>query len=226
MDKIQSYIQKTADNKLENCQFVLGGMRVCFKDKLAKNISIESVLKKISKIIPKRFLLKIDMVYVGDFDFLKKRNINASFEDGTIYLSNKQDTDEDILDDLIHEIAHAVEKSYDDILYYDGRLEAEFLHKRTKLYQELSAYDEKPPDKSLFYDVNYNEKLDDYFFQQIGYEKLQHFISGIFPNCYSVTSLSEYFATGFEIYFLDGPYGLTQYKELYSKIDEVLDAES
>ena len=226
MDKVQNYIRKKAASKPNYCEFIYSGVRVCYKDEFVNEIFLEDSLKKIASIIPKRFLDKVDILYVGNFSFLNKRSINALYEDGTIYLSNEQDDQEDIMDDLIHEIAHAVEDNYGDIIYFDGQLEREFLNKRKRLYEELLAYDENPPKKSLFYNIDYKEELDDYLYEQIGYEKLQHYSAGLFPSTYSITSLREYFAIGFEIYYLEGPQELKQFKELFIKINEVDDAKS
>ena len=39
----------------------------------------------------------------------------------------------DMIDDLIHEIAHSNEKQFEQIIYEDGKLEKEFLYRRKKL---------------------------------------------------------------------------------------------
>ena len=51
------------------------------------------------------------------------------YKDGAIYLSPEQDNEEDLLDDILHELAHAVEKKNEDLIYRDGRLEREFVMK-------------------------------------------------------------------------------------------------
>ena len=48
----------------------------------------------------------------------------------------------------------------------------------------------------------YNEDLDDYFVNQVGYKKLRSYINGLFYSPYAATSVREYFARGFEAYFL------------------------
>jgi Mlc titration factor MtfA (ptsG expression regulator) len=47
----------------------------------------------------------------------------------------------------------------------------------------------------------YNEELDLYMYQKIGYDKLSTILAGVFINPYAATSLREYFATGFTEYF-------------------------
>ena len=185
--------------KKENIFF--NSIVVYIKDSLPEDVSITSVLRKIEKTIPKHFVSNIESIYVGDFEFLKERDLNASYEDGAIYISNEQDDEEDLTDDIIHEIAHAVEDQFGLEIYSDGELEREFLFKRKRLYDELdiTGYD---PEKSYFYDSEYNEEFDDFLYKQVGYDKLIFITMGLFPSNYSVTSLKEYFAIGFEKYYL------------------------
>ena len=53
-----------------------------------------------------------------------------------------------------------------------------------------------------FLKVKYDYDFDMFLFQEIGYPKLNNLVIGLFPGAYSVTSLSEYFATGFERYYM------------------------
>ena len=62
--------------------------------------------------MPEHFLSLIDVVYIGKFDFFEEREVNAMFVDDALYISNEQDNGEDMLDDIVHEFAHAVEKRY------------------------------------------------------------------------------------------------------------------
>ncbi len=40
----------------------------------------------------------------------------------------------DMVDDIVHEIAHSVEKTFSMYIYANGNLEEEFLGKRNRLY--------------------------------------------------------------------------------------------
>ena len=46
--------------------------------------------------------------------------MNAMYSDGALYISNVQDNNEDMKDDIVHEISHAVEERYKDIAYEEG----------------------------------------------------------------------------------------------------------
>ena len=45
--------------------------------------------------------------------------------------------------------------------------------------------------------------MDDFLYKELGYDKLNYLINGIFLNPYAVTSIREYFASGLEKYLLD-----------------------
>ena len=47
---------------------------------------------------------------LGTFLILKRKDTNAAYENGAIYIINVQDSAMDMADDIVHEIAHAVEE--------------------------------------------------------------------------------------------------------------------
>ena len=127
--------------------------------------------------------------------------INAVFKDGAIYVTSYQDSNMDMLDDIIHELAHSVEAIFMDDVYGDDDIEIEFLAKRKRLYRILKN-EGYVVDLDDFLDIRYNEEFDFYLYDEVGYNALDGFIQGYFPSPYSVTSLREYFATAFTDYFL------------------------
>ena len=54
-----------------------------------------------------------------------------------------------------------------------------------------------------FNDTSYNKELDFFLYKEVGYEKLNTFIQGLFISEYSVVSLREYFAIGFEEHYIN-----------------------
>ena len=168
---------------------------------LPEHISVTAVLESVVSRIPQHLCRGVDVVYVGHFKDLKDREINAMYQDGAIYVTNEQDDDEDFLDDIVHEIAHAVEAEYPDFVYGDGKLFSEFMGKRKRLFDTLKShkYDIDPIFKI---DPSFNKEIDQYLYKVVGYEKLNNMTMGLFPSAYSSVSISEYFATGFEDYFI------------------------
>jgi len=224
--KITNYIKRSHRILLEIKETLFfNRINVYIKDSLPQNISINNILKKIERLIPRRLVSNIDIVYVGQFKDFVEREVNALYKDGALYISNDQDDENDAIDDIVHEIAHAVEEKYGSEIYGDDTLEREFLLKRKKLYQILKAYD-YPVEYKKFMNPEYSEEFDELLYKEIGYEKLEHFTMNLFPSNYSVTSLREYYAIGFEHFFLGKRKELTKVSPvLYNKVVSIAEDE-
>ena len=202
MIKIRKYIKETHVVITERRETVFfNSINVFIKDPLPKHVPLNPVLRKVESIIPRHLVYNIDAVYVGEFEHFKEREINALYQDGALYISNIQDDVVDLLDDIVHEISHAAEEKYGPEIYGDGLIEQEYLNKKQRLYEVLKSY-EYNVDYNMFTQTEYSQEFDDLLYKEIGYEKLEFFTTGIFLNNYSITSMREYFATGFERYFL------------------------
>lgn len=164
--------------------------------------TLEDVIEIVENSLPSFLVSNVDVIYVGDFSLFQERDTNAAYENGAIYVINVQDSAMDMADDIVHEIAHAVEERFYDEIYADGRVENEFLGKREKLYQILSAYEEPLMDLAYFQNPDYNDEFDEYLYTKIGYPALNAFGNGLFYSPYAATSIREYFARGFEAFFL------------------------
>ncbi len=193
------------------------------KDPLTREVDVRNVMDKVSSTVPPHLVSEIDSIFVGIFDEFEEMETNAMFKDGAIYLSNDQDNEEDMIDDIIHEIAHSLESPHGYLIYGDGKVQKEFLAKRIKLYEILKAEDLKP-NRNLFLDPEYSKKLDMYLYEDVGYDRLNFICSsyGLFTSAYCATSLREYFANGFEYYFLDDRQYLAKIcPQLYKKLEEL-----
>ena len=179
----------------------IGSFDVFFHDRFENDISFKEIVEKVNRLLPYDFLSLIDVVYVGNFDFFEKRNINASYMNGAIYVSPKQDNFNDLLDDIVHEISHAVLERYEEYFYADGQIEDNFLSKRSKL-QKILKYHDYDISEYDFSNTKYNDMFDQFLYKNIGYEKLNNMTIGLFLAPYSITSLDEYFARAFEEYYL------------------------
>ena len=179
--------------------YTSSGLHVFFKDPV-ENVDVEKVISKVERDVPDHLLTEIEMIIFGWFDEFEERSINAFYDSGTLYISNIQDDFMDLYDDLVHEISHSLEEPHGYFLYGDKKIEDEFLRKRKYLHDMLWQMGYKIP-LSTFMDPEYNEELDLYMYQKIGYDKLSTILAGVFINPYAATSLREYFATGFTEYF-------------------------
>mgnify|MGYP003121208986 FL=1 len=217
-------------NSIKNKQnrskrFTWKGVEVIVKDQIIDpEINLRVVLDTIGSKIPKTFLTNVDVIYVGDFDFFKERDIQAMYENSCIFVTNQQDSVEDMCDDIVHEIAHSLEEVYRSMIYSDGQIEKEFLQKRKQLYSTLRG-EGYEADLINFLNPIYKKDFDEYLYKVIGYPALNMLSAGIFYSPYAVTSLREYFANGFEAFFYFGEYDfIKKYcPELFIKLSELME---
>ena len=73
---------------------------------------IEKVISKVESIIPNFLRSEVEMVIVGHFKEFEENDTNAFYSDGGLFISNNQTDNADLIDDIIHEIAHSVEEMY------------------------------------------------------------------------------------------------------------------
>tara|TARA_R100000152_G_C6692926_1_gene124121 strand:+ start:104 stop:805 length:702 start_codon:yes stop_codon:yes gene_type:complete len=233
MNDLKKYINESSNRSKINSkeQFLFGTIPVYINPELFfldGHSNIKQVIGMVEKNVPSHLASEVDVIYVGDFEEFEKKRFNAAYQDGAIYVINVQDNSKDMADDIVHEIAHAVEEKHADLLYGDGRLQREFLGKRERLYQILKANNEDSQEyKNLFHTLEYDIKLDDYLVNQVGYKKLRSYIEGLFYSPYATTSIREYFARGFEAYFLfrDHKYLANTSPVLYNKLETLADME-
>ena len=181
----------------------VNGVVIFIKDPLPDHIDASFVFEYIATRIPFYFLDNVEIIYIGIFPEMKERNINAFFENDAIFVTNDQDDEMDLIDDLVHEISHAVEKKVGDLIYGDGMFQREFIAKRKRLSSLLSQNYTVPSDFNINFD--YDRAIDDFLHRDVGYDVLNQVSVGIFPSAYAATSISEYWALGFEEMFLGDP---------------------
>jgi len=218
----KEYIKRSSKKALaENKEKRLHGKNVFISDSLPTGFDIDYVLQIVEERIPLHLMHLVDAVYVGNFPFLKKRNINASYNDGALYITNEQNDEEDMLDDIVHETAHAVEELYTGEIYSDQLIEEEYLGKRKRMCNLLSSEGHKVSN-SLCTNVEYDKEFDQFLYKVVGYEKLVNITMGLFLSPYAATSLKEYFANGFEAYYIGDRNFLKKISpHLYNKLEQL-----
>ena len=217
---MKEYIaQQASKSKKKLNQYNIHGKPFVFIEPFKNDINLDYIKKTIETLTPDFFFDNVDSFLVGYADefFKGDREYNAMFKDGAIYLSPDQDNEKDLLDDILHELAHAVEKRNEEEIYGDGRLEREFLAKRNTLYHLL---DDENYDIEDYENPEYDYKFDQHLYKGIGYDKLRTISSGLFYSPYAITALREYWANGFENYLLGNKNKLKELSPiLYDKID-------
>mgnify|MGYP001222175575 CR=1 FL=1 len=206
-------------------KYSMRGTDIYIQDPVGKHINLNFVFDYIMARVPNKLLESVDVIYVGDFPDFKRRDINAYYDSGAIFVTNNQDDDKDMIDDIVHEIAHGVEERYNDFIYSDNTLEKEFFAKRQVIYRTMKSHELDPP-KIMITDTSYNEELDSYFYEEVGYEIMNDLVNGIFVSAYAATSLNEYFARGFEEYvFGERKYLSKNCPALFRLLEELFEEE-
>ena len=194
----QEYIKR---KQTQSNHFNVSGIEVWIKDPVTNNISVNTAITELVSILPKKLLSNIDSIYVGDFEELNRRKIQALYKDSSILVTNVQTSEEDLLDDLVHEVAHSVEEVYGVQIYSDQKIEEEFISKRKEMWVMLKN-EGFELELQHFLDPEYNEAFDMFLYQEVGYPLLSSITTNLFYSPYGATSLREYFANGFEAFFL------------------------
>ena len=222
MENLRGYIADSSSRTFKEQTAVGGTVQIIVKDPLPSNIDLAGILQQLERVIPTHFWYNCDSIIVGQFEELDSKGVQAAYMDGAIYVTNDQDDDKDMFDDILHEFAHSVEEMAGAEIYADGDLEREFLVKRKELFNILSNYGYNNITQTSFLDVEYSEEFDELLHREIGYERLSLLTPNLFVSPYGATSLSEYFANGFEHYFLGNSHIVKELSPvLYNKISTI-----
>jgi len=218
------YISESNANK--NYFMLFNRIPVLIKDRLENDIQIENLISKLESTIPEHLFYEIDTIIIGQFPELIQRDVKSVYTDQAIYATNIQKSVEDLYDDIVHEIAHSLEKPFGLELYGDDQLELEYLGKRQKLLDILRANG-----YTIGYDLDripdYVQEFDEFLYFDLGFDNLKSYTRGLFVTPYSATSLSEYFSEGFEHFLIhDATYLRTLSPTLYAKVKYLVDPES
>jgi hypothetical protein len=184
-----------------------------------ETVDLPEFCREVESYIPQRLLENVEVVYIGNFKELQGRN--ATYINGGIYMSPEEPTNFDMLENFTHEVAHSLEEQYGMLIYEDD-LVNEFKGKRNRLYHILNAegFHINPV---LYSFTEYNQKFDEFLAHEVGYPTLLTLTMGLFASPYGATSIQEYFANGFEKYFLTNPRTVRDISPvLYRKIEEII----
>ena len=209
---MKQYIKEKTKNTTKYFRF--GGIEVQEMDPMPNNVNLGAVLKAVENNLPSHYFTNLEKVVIGDFEEFEDREINALYRDNSLLITNQQDNSADLLDDIVHELSHHVETLYTDEIYGNGSVANEFLRKRYELKFELQSegYWVKEYD---FDKIKYDKDFDMFLYKRVGRNLIRLMTSGMFIRPYAAVSLREYFATGFEAYYLGK-------QELLEKISPML----
>jgi hypothetical protein len=220
----KSYIRSSSSKVIkERKEFSLfGTINIFIKEPLPEGISMTNVVMDLEDTIPPHLLYEVETIIVGQFKDLNDRGVRAAYMDGGIYVTNQQPSDEQLFEDIVHEIAHSVEKMLDYDIYADGRLETEYLGKRKRFIDLMVADGVRIPNR-LRYETEYSKPFDEFLHYDLGYDRAINYAMGLFISPYASVSVSEYFATGFEMFFVqaDSAQIKEMSPELFNKLNDI-----
>jgi len=200
---------------------------VFIKEKLPTGFNIRKAMSTLERMVPSHLFYDVDVIIVGQFDEFEQRQVNAMYQNGAIYLTNEQESESDMIDDIIHELAHSIIEGNSELIFGDTFLEREFLGKRKRMLDilEQEGYNISAHD---FLDSSFSLEFDQFLFSEVGYPALTMLIMGLFVSPYGSTSLGEYFANGFEKYLMN--YDNKKYIQkispvLHGKIEQIIEVE-
>jgi len=229
---MKKYIQHSVKKSLkERKEYYLYDIPIHIINPLPDHIDINNILEDLKTTIPYEFFVGLEGIYVGEFPELEDRKIQAMLKDGAIYLSSFENypdvTDEIIIKNIIHELSHLLENKYYYEIYNDESIEKEYLGKKKRIVDLLRANDITFAGMGkLFFSEDYVDELDDFLFNNLGYDNLIVLTTGLFLSPYSVTSLREYFANGLEEYLKgDRDYLKEVSPILFNKLDSLFEGE-
>jgi len=225
---ISSYLKESHSNAIKNQDHLhlFGGKLQAFiKEPLPEGFDIAEVFTNLERLVPSRLFYNVDIIVVGELEEFAEHNTNALYQDGAIYVSNSQDNPKDMLDDIIHELAHSVEEYAKEEIYGDSYLAKEYLGKRKRLL-DILASEGYNIYKNEFLNLEYSKAFDEFLYKEVGYPTLISLTMGLFTSPYAATSLREYFANGFENYFLgDKQYLRKLSPYLFNKVENIVEGE-
>jgi hypothetical protein len=223
-DAVEKLIRESAERskRARREYHLFGNTMISVKGNIFPNIDFEQIVKEIEEHMSSHLFEEVDYIFIGSFSENDERALEAHYKDGAIYITSDLSTNKDYIENIVHEAAHAIEGQHGLSIYGDKNIEQEFLGKRRRLEARITA--EKIDISSLnFEDPEYSQELDSFLYKGIGYEKLNNLTIGLFINAYATTSLNEYFASGFEEYFLgDRAYLHKISPQLFKKVEEIV----
>ena len=213
---MREYIQEKVKNTTRHFRF--GNIPVKQNEPTPDSINLKAIFNAIENNLPPHYFEGIQGVYIGHLEEFSERDVNAVYRDNRFFITNRQDSTKDLMNDIVHEFAHHLETLYPEDIYSDTELIREFERKRAELKFELQS-EGFWVEKQDFANLKYNEKFDTFLYKRVGRQWLSVLTQGIFVRPYAAVSLREYFATGFEAYYLGQQETLQKISPvLYNKI--------
>ena len=111
--KTVDYIEKSLRETKE--KILHKSVIIYIKDPLPEGFDLDYVISEVQKAVPEHLTYEVDSIFVGQFDSLKDRELDALYQDGAIYVSNEQDGNKDWMIKKYSEFMGVVKKDMFDV---------------------------------------------------------------------------------------------------------------
>lgn len=188
------------------------------------NLNLEEVKSDILK-LPKFLFTEVNKIYIYDSDDLDNYDLDSSYGHRIIKIdSSKIETRTDLMKTLIHELYHSIQKEIK--VTFNVQFEntcLEYLKKKKNILDIFQADPRfKSPEESFYTELFYDDAFDQYLYKTITYPVLNNRLKDYFPSAYSITSIDEYIAVCFEIFFFESRKWLRIYcPEVFELIETI-----
>lgn len=176
-------------------------------------LNIEDVKKDAFR-LPLYLYSEVNKVYIYNAEDLDNYDLDSSYGHRIVKIdASKIESRKDLMKTLIHELYHSIQN--DIKVTYKEQFEKvglEYLNKKKKI---LDIFKDDPrfesPEPSFYTELFYSEKFDNYLYNSITYKVINNRLKDYFPSAYSITSVDEYIAICFEIFYFENQNWLSMY---------------
>jgi len=171
-------------------------------------------LDKCFSLLPKKIYQdSVNKIIIGFSKKLKGTNKTATYQDGTIYITEAflgyEKPEKKLLKELFHEMGHAFIYSFQDELFYDDKIYYDFYNLKNKVAQVI-------PDFQRFVKIhNDRQGVDNFIRNEYGEGEFHSKTIDFLPSPYTILEADEFIVYFFEEYYL-------RYKENVEKHNPVL----
>lgn len=123
---------------------------ISFLNPYPEVIKLGTVIEEIENKVPAFLFQEVDVIYVGNLDFLVEQDVSSKYMDNAIYLTNMTHYESDIVCDIMFALGEFLEKKYMHLIY-----------ENVKIVQELSETPMVQDTKESFIENFYEYMIED-----------------------------------------------------------------
>jgi hypothetical protein len=140
--------------------------------------------------MPPHLFEDIDIIYIGQYQDLIDRGLEALYEDGAIYITNTLSDNIDYIENIIHENAHSIREYSWLINIRRRKSNLRIYWQEKRLFHTIKSQDHDISGLD-YLNPEFDQEMDDFLYKELGYDNLNYLINGLFLNPYAVTSIGN-----------------------------------